>query len=766
MKCSDVRPRLPGFLRGDMSAREIRQIATHLGRCAACMDELMSLEVSTRALRESPEFTYPSTKEPGRADEPVPALRVDVEKVVRRARHRRSRHLIAGLASLAILTGLVFWWGVARPGNTDLIAQVISVQGDPVAKDSPRGAWRPVSLQTKLSRGSSFRTGEADRLDIEAVDGTRILLDFGSEAEFVAPKGKSQRPFGVRLRSGRIWLLVAESSQRLSVETSEATAEALGTLFSVSVDQRGQADGARPRGPQAEPTVPLTTVIVLRGKVRVANDIGSQTVSEGAHVTVLRGRAPETRGVAEPLASMRVRAPWGQTGYEVWVSEPLRREGAAERMAAQRSWLGVDLAENPGRWEGCPVSMVEPGSPAEAAGLRLGDVIAQIGPVPIKQRSDLTQAEFKLPPGKDVPIRVSRAGRELVKDVRLEEHPLVSRMAKTAPSLDRANELFLRGNHEEAARLYEELSTRGEAAALNNMGVLCELEGRVREAYEYYERAALSDPGVPLYHLNLGMAYSRIGNLSRAAEELSQLAGDERMPVRVLYSSGRTLAIAGNMEAARSVAERLRVEPATRGTGCCLMGEISRLSGDPGAASVFFAEAVEANPYDPLPLVHLAAVHFGDDDLQGARDCLDRALVLAPHSLSALNRLGLVLYRQGLPDEALRTFGTALELYPDSAELQNNIGMVHFRKDEMVEAAVAYREAVRLSPRSSFCHLGLGMTLEKAGEYAAAKHEYAIVIRLDPTYADAYRSLARLHEKVGETELARAVTDQLRAYGL
>jgi len=766
VKCCDVSPRLPDFLCGDMSAREIRRIAAHLGRCSACLDELSSLDATTRALRQSPEFMDTIKGAPKLARERATVRRVDIENLIRLERRRRPLPLTAGLAALAVFAGFILWRAVAPPADTAAFAQVISVEGYPVARDAPRGAWHPVAPDTKLSRGFSLRTGEADRLDIQLGDSTRVLLDFGSEAELIAPKGRNQRPFGLRLRSGRVWLLVAESSQSLFVETPVATAEALGTLFSVAVDHSGQAGRAQPKGPRPEPGVPQATVVVLRGKVRVANSVGSETVSEGAQVTVLANRAPEAAGVAEPLASFRVRAPWGQTGYEIWASEPLRRERAAELIAGRRSWLGADLAEGPLGRGGRPVSMVEPGSPAAAAGLHLGDVIAQVGPVSIEQRSDLIRAEFVLAPGDEVPVRVSRSGHDLLISVRLDKHPLMGNMPEVSPSLDRANKLLLLGRYEEAARLYEELSARGNAAALNNLGVLRELDGRLREAYECYEGAALSDTGVPLYHLNLGTAYSRIGNLARAAQELCRLAREERLPARVRYGVGWTLAVAGDMQGARSVAEGLQADPTTRGTGCCLRGEISRLEGDLDAASVFFAQATEANPYDSVPLVHLAALRFVDDDLQEARGYLDRALVLDPYSLSALNRLGLVLYREGKLDDALRTFRTALQHYPASAALQNNVGMVHFRRNDMAAAAVAYRDAIRLSPNLLFCHLGLGMTLAKAGEYEAAKREYATVIRLDPTCADAYTSLAALHEKLGEVELAQAVTEQFRSYGL
>ena len=62
---------------------------------------------------------------------------------------------------------------------------------------------------------------------------------------------------------------------------------------------------------------------------------------------------------------------------------------------------------------GAVVTRVQSGSPADAAGLRAGDVIVALDAKPVANRQDFHNAEGLLPVGRAVPITLLREGREL-----------------------------------------------------------------------------------------------------------------------------------------------------------------------------------------------------------------------------------------------------------------------------------------------------------------------------------------------------------------
>lgn len=68
---------------------------------------------------------------------------------------------------------------------------------------------------------------------------------------------------------------------------------------------------------------------------------------------------------------------------------------------------------------GAYVGRVQPGSPAERAGLRRGDVITALGGQPVIVAADVERLVSQMPRGRDVALTYIRAGREYDTLVRL-----------------------------------------------------------------------------------------------------------------------------------------------------------------------------------------------------------------------------------------------------------------------------------------------------------------------------------------------------------
>jgi PDZ domain len=85
------------------------------------------------------------------------------------------------------------------------------------------------------------------------------------------------------------------------------------------------------------------------------------------------------------------------------------------------AWLGVEVAMPPGG--GVIVEKVEPGSPADRAGLEPGDVLMQIGSQPITSPSDVSTAIQGLHPGDHVQVAVLRGASTLTTDAVLTGRP-------------------------------------------------------------------------------------------------------------------------------------------------------------------------------------------------------------------------------------------------------------------------------------------------------------------------------------------------------
>ena len=123
------------------------------------------------------------------------------------------------------------------------------------------------------------------------------------------------------------------------------------------------------------------------------------------------------------------------TGIGFAIPADLARNAADQLIATgrvERAWIGVgvqDLSPALARSfgvspnDGAVVSQVVPGSPAERAGLQVGDVVLEVAGHPIHASQDVVHAVLAGRPGSALQVRVRRSGRELSQSVTLGVRP-------------------------------------------------------------------------------------------------------------------------------------------------------------------------------------------------------------------------------------------------------------------------------------------------------------------------------------------------------
>ncbi len=172
-----------------------------------------------------------------------------------------------------------------------------------------------------------------------------------------------------------------------------------------------------------------------------------------------------------------------------------------------------------------------------------------------------------------------------------------------------------------------------------------------------------------------------------------------------------------------------------------------------------------------------------------ALELADRLLRDFPDSPEALYVRGLLLYRYGCNDEAVKTWNACLELVPDLAFVYEALGIDASRRGEEQRAVELLRKAVELDPGSPRAGLELGKALISLGtveeavpaleqyletsphsvearfqlgqahlylkSYKEAKRCYEAALNEAPSLAQAYYGLALACGRLGETDKAR-----------
>lgn len=131
----------------------------------------------------------------------------------------------------------------------------------------------------------------------------------------------------------------------------------------------------------------------------------------------------------DPEVRMRAQWIWDEIrSREFTVSdqmaEVLQRVSGRNKPAEQQGFLGIGIGEpNHGKLNGALVTQVIPGSPAQAAGLKVRDVITVIGDTKLFDSADLLEIISARDPGQAVPVTIVREGRTFTTNVVLTRRP-------------------------------------------------------------------------------------------------------------------------------------------------------------------------------------------------------------------------------------------------------------------------------------------------------------------------------------------------------
>ena len=300
-------------------------------------------------------------------------------------------------------------------------------------------------------------------------------------------------------------------------------------------------------------------------------------------------------------------------------------------------------------------------------------------------------------------------------------------------TLARATRSHRAGNLGEAERLYRSIlkGNPGDAAALNQLGVLAAQTGRRDLAAELIGRAIEVEPGNSEFHYNAGLAAQSLGDRAAAI-------ACYRRALDLHPDYADALANLGNL----LIIERQASE-----------------------AEDCFRRALELNPGNPGYHNNLGTVLMAQHRNDEAEACFREALRLKPDFPEALNGLGLAVAQLGQHDDAVRSFREALRIRPDNATVLTNLGVRLFADDKMDEAESCYREALRIRPDYILARSKLALLMVERGDFQAAHESYDTILKSRPDSEVAWAGKAKALDKMRDTGAAdeivlRFVTDE------
>ena len=653
---------------------------------------------------------------------------------------------------------------------------------------------KPVAALPKSAvyAGVRIETGDADKAEIRFSDGTTVALNFNTSivtsslSEDQSKQPERTRLDRIKLTSGKVWTVAAKrlTGDPFSIETPVATATVLGTEFGVELRNKG--------------TFQEAIVQVKEGRVRFFNKLGAV---EATSMTESRASANSAPTPLKRLSSLKTFA-LGGNAVEVVVATAPAFPGAAERLAYNWGWVGLDIrnvevggqpSSSAPKFE-ARITRVVRNSPATRAGFRVGDVLTQIDSHRLNRAQEAEWIVF-VHAGEPLLFHGLREGKEFHLQVRpirpywAPSPPLPSGALKER--LRKASELLIEGAPRTAEQIFAKLLTEniGLAAVHNNLGLLYESKDDLDKAIRHYQNAVAISPNVALYRFNLGMALRSIGNFERAEEELSaaaRLAPAWGFPKDELAG---VLMILGRFDEAGQVLRTWTTLEPHSADAWLAIAQYFRRAQEPEKAFAATKRALELEPEYPNALRAFGEVH--PDPIEAER-LLVKAAAMDPTDHRTLESLGNLLIDLGRYEEAEKTILRAIEMDPDHSTLHSNLGYLYRVSRKYAQAEISYLKAIHLDPNDSVAlsnlaalyimHLNkpkeaeqlllrviamepglvgpyqnLGFLYQKLGRFEEAERTFLKIIELDPTYDEALFSLGELYidmKKPDESENA------------
>jgi Flp pilus assembly protein TadD/peroxiredoxin len=255
---------------------------------------------------------------------------------------------------------------------------------------------------------------------------------------------------------------------------------------------------------------------------------------------------------------------------------------------------------------------------------------------------------------------------------------------------------------------------------------------------------------VGVYNILFRYLYDRHANLPLPT---SFLVNGEGMIVKVYQGLASPDQIAQDL-AFLSATGADRVRKALPFSGKLYQGEFQRNEFTYGVAlfqhgylnqaAVSFKQVIAAKPDDAEAYYNLGTLDLRRNNLQEARQYLEKSVRLRPEYPEAWNNLGMIAAQQNQSDEAVRNFQESLRLRPDYSTALLNLGNLYRRQGNVVEAGKLLTRALEVEPENAEINYSLGMLYGQEGQIARALALFEKALSVRPNYPDALNNLGVL----------------------
>jgi tetratricopeptide (TPR) repeat protein len=252
------------------------------------------------------------------------------------------------------------------------------------------------------------------------------------------------------------------------------------------------------------------------------------------------------------------------------------------------------------------------------------------------------------------------------------------------------------------------------------LGDLCFLRNRLKEALEYYSKAIELDPENERAYHNRGDVHYELKMFEEAITDYDKaIELDPRSAVSYknrgnayfkLYQFDKAIA---DYDKAIEIDADYALAYNNRGMAYYELYQFDKAIAD-------YDKAIEIDADYALTYKHRGFTYFRLHQFEKAIADLDKAMELDSDLADAYNDRGVVYYELNQFEKAIADYDKAIELDPGYALAYNNLGDIYFRLNQFEKAFACLDKAIELDPGLAIAHCSRGDFYSRLGDYEKA----------------------------------------------
>ncbi len=539
---------------------------------------------------------------------------------------------------------------IERKGLTP-VGEIIFVAGKALVRLIPEEIYRPAVPKQLLVSNDIIKTTAGARLSLLFKDQTQLKLASNTTLIIKEVVPSKEKPGALkillRLESGEVWTRSKSTPEGLMIETSYATAAIRGTEWTLSVKDEA------------------SRVSVMEGNVSLSSPLGSVTVGRNEQA-VVTGKEPPLKSI---LIRSRDRTQWTYYLTERTLLGYLKfREGNLGE--AEKLFNKGKLDESGLAFE--RILLTEPENPAALTGLGL---------VALK-KGNIEQAEKYF--GHSLKIRKS--------------------------SLVLLGQAYLAISRNQIIGAAEILKNARESFPKNPLSYIFSsylqtFLGNFPEAIQECDKGLLAIPNNPLLLAFKADLYFILDRPDEAKQTIDILLRENPESSEGYERLGLfDRMVAGNSKTAKEAFQKSILLDPLNDEASAKFADLLREEGYVPEALKLIEQAIAIAPWNAMHHYNYGRLLADINKIDKARGEFNRSLDLDHTFSRAYLGEGIVLLKEGRPDEAIKELSKASLFEPNLSEVHTFMAIAYYHKHEVKSALDELKRAEECDPLDSTPH--------------------------------------------------------------